>query len=176
MEYPGLSDEEIVAFFRRISALMSQAEPPPAPAHAAPSQNPPGRMILHTDGGSRGNPGLAGFGVVLLDAQGNTAAEKGVCLARATCNEAEYQGLIAGLELAQEHGVRDLLVRSDSQLLVRQLNGEYKVKSPRLLSFFLRARKLLEGFPAWKAEHIPRERNARADELANEAMDRGMNG
>lgn len=177
-EHPGLTSEALVEFFRRLSASMGgpnavPREAPPAPeSRRAPPAAGGRRLILHTDGGSRGNPGPAAFGLVLTDESGRLVTEKGVFLGQATCNEAEYGGLIAGLEEAQVHGATEVLIRSDSQLLVRQLNGDYKVKSQKLAPLFQRARHLLGEFAAWRAEHIPRELNARADALANEAMDR----
>ncbi len=131
------------------------------------------KFILCTDGGSRGNPGPAGFGVVLLDDSGRVVRELSEYIGRATCNEAEYRALIAALEAARELGARDLLIRADSQLLVRHLSGQYKVRSRSLMPLVLRARRMLEEFASWKAEHVPREMNSRADALANEAMDRG---
>ena len=132
----------------------------------------PGRVVLCTDGGSRGNPGPAGFGVVLTDESGRVFAETGEFIGRATNNEAEYAGLVKGLEMAREAGASEVVVRSDSQLLVRQLNGEYKVKSRGLMPFFLRAKALLESLASWRAEYVPREQNVHADRLANRAMDR----
>ena len=132
-----------------------------------------GRIILCTDGGSRGNPGPAAFGIVLAEESGRVLRERGEFIGLATCNEAEYRGLIAGLEEARNLGPRQLLIRADSELLVRQINGQYKVKSRRLMPLVIRARQLLREFSAWRVEHVPREMNARADALANEAMDRG---
>ena len=131
------------------------------------------KLILCTDGGSRGNPGPAGFGAVLLDDSGRVVRELSEFIGRATCNEAEYRALIAALQAARELGARDVLIRADSQLLVRQINGEYKVKSRTLMPLVLRVRELLQKFASWKAQHVPREMNSRADALANEAVDRG---
>jgi len=133
----------------------------------------PGRLILCTDGGSRGNPGPAGFGAVLLDDSGHVVRELSEFIGQATCNEAEYRALIAALEAARVLGARAVLIRADSQLLVRQLNGQYKVKSRSLMPLVLRARQILQEFASWEAQHVPREMNSRADALANEAMDRG---
>jgi len=132
-----------------------------------------GRIVLCTDGGSRGNPGPSAFGIVLAEESGRVLRERGEFIGLATCNEAEYRGLIAGLEEARNLGPRELLIRADSELLVRQINGQYKVKSRRLMPLVARARQLLQEFSSWRAEHVPREMNARADALANEAMDRG---
>jgi ribonuclease HI len=132
------------------------------------------KFILCTDGGSRGNPGPAGFGAVLLDESGRVVRELSEFIGRATCNEAEYRALIAALQAARELGARDVLIRADSQLLVRQINGQYKVRSRNLMPLVLRAREALQEFASWKAQHVPREMNSRADALANEAMDRGV--
>jgi ribonuclease HI len=181
-DHPGLTQEKVVALFQRLSALVAQGEKSSQARHGAgaPGRDEeeslppkPGRLILCTDGGSRGNPGPAGFGAVLLDESGHVVRELSEFIGQATCNEAEYRALIAALQAARELGARDVLIRADSQLLVRQINGEYKVKSRTLMPLVLRARKLLEEFSSWKAQHVPREMNSRADELANEAMDRG---
>jgi ribonuclease HI len=180
-DHPGLTQEKVVDFFRRLSALQEPAgKTPPArrgagaPACDEKGGRPPkpGRLILCTDGGSRGNPGPAGFGAVLLDDSGRVVRELSEFIGQATCNEAEYRALIAALQAARELGARDLLIRTDSQLLVRQLNGQYKVRSRSLMPLALRARRMLDQFASWKAQHVPRAMNARADALANEAMDR----
>jgi len=186
-DHPGLTEKKLVEFFRRADALLSQPRAPDKSAvvagrEAAPEARRPSgagdsaghrKLILHTDGGSRGNPGPGGYGIVLMDESGRVIAERGKFIGRTTCNEAEYAGLIAGLEEARTHGASEILIRSDSQLLVRQIQGEYKVKSRRLMPLFLRAREMLQEFAAWRAEHVPREQNSRADALANEAMDDG---
>ena len=172
---PGLTDGKLVEFFRRWSEFLEPRAPSGGPRSvvAESERGREGRIILCTDGGSRGNPGPAGFGIVLTDESGSVLAERGEFIGRATCNEAEYHGLIAGLEEARNLGARELLIRADSQLLVRQISGQYKVKSRRLMPLVLRARELLQGFPSWRAEHVRREMNWRADALANEAMDCG---
>ncbi|MGO8704363.1 MAG: ribonuclease HI family protein [Candidatus Brocadiia bacterium] len=180
-DHPGLTREAVVDLFRRLSAPpepRGKIAPARRAAAAAPDEKgarppKPGRLILCTDGGSRGNPGPAGFGAVLLDDSGRVVRELSEFIGRATCNEAEYRALIAALEAARELGARDLLIRADSQLLVRQLGGQYKVRSRSLMPLVLRARRMLEEFASWEAEHVPREMNSRADALANEAMDRG---
>ena len=186
-DHPGLTQEKIVELFRRLSALVEPGEKSPPARHKAsapardekeslppkPGSVAPGRLTLCTDGGSRGNPGPAGFGAVLLDESDSVVRELSEFIGTATCNEAEYRALIAALQAARELGAREVIIRADSQLLVRQINGEYKVKSRSLMPLVLRARELLKGFPSWKAQHVPRELNSRADELANEAMDRG---
>jgi ribonuclease HI len=184
-DLPGLTDDDLLAFFRRLSHFLkpdpasARAPAPPSATAAVAAPPPPAgarlKAVLHADGGSRGNPGLSGFGVLLLDEQGGLLAEKGECIGRATSNEAEYHGLIAGLTLALERGVTDLDIRMDSDLVVHQINGDWKIRARHLMPLVREARALLDRFPAWRARHVPRELNARADELANQAMDRGVN-
>ncbi|MGD8394668.1 MAG: ribonuclease HI family protein [Candidatus Eiseniibacteriota bacterium] len=129
-------------------------------------------LVLHTDGASRGNPGLAGAGAVLFGDGGEILAERCRFLGLATNNEAEYAALILGLELALEHHPAHLTVRMDSELIVRQLGGRYRVRNARLLPLFERARELLGELPGSTIEHVDRELNADADRLANRAIDR----
>ncbi len=129
-------------------------------------------LIIHFDGGSRGNPGPASAGVVIRDADTDKPVhEAGYFLGRCTNNVAEYQGLVRSLEQAQTLGGKHLDIHSDSELLVRQITGKYRVKSPDLKPLYARAIKLLAGFDGWKIQHVRREKNQRADELANLAMD-----
>lgn len=128
-------------------------------------------LILHVDGGSRGNPGPAGAGVVIHDDSGRLIHEGAYFVGRQTNNAAEYLALLKGLErLAQSNPERVQIV-SDSELLVRQLTGDYRVKSPQLAPLFEEAQRRLLKLQ-WSARHVPRTQNARADELANLAMDR----
>lgn len=130
------------------------------------------RLILHTDGGSRGNPGPAAAGVVLTDADtGQPVHEAGYFLGRTTNNVAEYQGLLRGLDAARDLGAAELVIRSDSQLMVRQLDGQYKVKSADLKPLFEQAKAKLRHFPRATIDHVYRHKNADADRLANLAMD-----
>jgi ribonuclease HI len=123
------------------------------------------------DGGSRGNPGPASYGVVIRDPRGEVVAKLKKYIGRSTNNVAEYYGLIASLDYAQQHGIRALRVESDSELLVRQMRGQYKVKSPELRPLYERARKMAQTFASFKIDHVYREQNAEADALANEALD-----
>jgi ribonuclease HI len=123
------------------------------------------------DGGSRGNPGPASYGVVIRDPRGEVVAKLKKYIGRGTNNVAEYYGLIAALDYAQHHGIRALRIESDSELLVRQMSGQYKVKSPELKPLFERARKMAQTFASFKIDHVYREQNAEADALANEALD-----
>jgi ribonuclease HI len=134
----------------------------------------PERPSAHTayiDGASRGNPGAAAYAVVVKAPGGQTEFEIGKYFGRATNNVAEYYGLIAALDAAGSRGIQRLLVRSDSELLVRQMQGRYKVKSSDLKPLYERALKLSRGFAYFAIEHIPREQNAEADALGNRALD-----
>ena len=128
-------------------------------------------LILYTDGASRGNPGEGGAGVVLTDLEDNIVLEEKLYLGKCTNNQAEYRALILGLEEAKVLKPLKLVIRADSELLVRQLQGLYKVKNEGLQPLYLKAMKLLKGFSYLKIEHIPRERNKKADKLANRAID-----
>jgi ribonuclease HI len=128
-------------------------------------------VTAYTDGGARGNPGPAGYGVVFVDDDGQVLAELKGAIGTATNNVAEYHGLLAALQYALDHGYRTLRLRSDSQLLVRQMRGEYKVKHSGLQPLFLEARRLASALDRVTYEHVPREMNLLADTLANEAMD-----
>jgi ribonuclease HI len=129
-------------------------------------------FVAYVDGASRGNPGPASYAVILRGPDGATRFEAGKYIGRATNNVAEYYGLITALDSAAAQGIDRLLVRSDSELLVRQMQGRYKVKSPELRPLFERARKLANGFAYFAIEHVRRELNREADELANVALDR----
>jgi ribonuclease HI len=136
-------------------------------------QAPENHLIAHTDGGARGNPGPAGYGVVIHDSMGNKVAGLSQYLGKQTNNFAEYQALIAALEYALEHGPKALKVISDSQLLVRQVKGVYKVREPMLRELHSRAKGLVSQLEWFDIEHVLRGRNREADELANVAMDKG---
>ncbi|MEX1208046.1 MAG: ribonuclease HI family protein [Acidimicrobiia bacterium] len=127
--------------------------------------------VLYCDGASRGNPGPAAIGFVLLDPAGGTVVEEGSMIGIATNNVAEYQALIAGLEAARTQGVDDLAVRLDSLLLVRQVNGEFRVKAEGLKPLHRRAVGLLREFARVEVAHVRRHLNSRADALANAAYD-----
>jgi len=135
---------------------------------------PPHYLVAHSDGGARGNPGPAGFGVVIKDESGRKVAALSEYLGHQTNNFAEYQGLIAALEYALKHGPKALRVISDSELLVRQVKGIYKVKNPILQDLHARAKELIGQLDWFSIGHALREHNQEADRLANEAMDRGM--
>ena len=129
------------------------------------------RATLYTDGGARGNPGPAGIGFVVVSETGEEQAAAGRYIGEATNNVAEYEALLAGLRAARSLGVDQLVVRADSELVVKQLRGEYRVKHPNLKPLFAAAQALVRGFREVRFEHVRRADNARADGLANEAMD-----
>jgi len=123
------------------------------------------------DGGSRGNPGPASYGVVIRNPKGEIIARLKKYIGRYSNNVAEYYGLIAALDYAQSHGIRALRIESDSELLVKQMRGRYRVKSEDLKPLFERAKKMSHSFAFFRIDHVYREQNAEADALANEAMD-----
>jgi len=129
------------------------------------------RYVVHTDGAARGNPGPAAIGVVIQDAHGRVIYEASRSLGVHTNNEAEYLALIAALEYLREARAREADFHLDSELVVRQVTGAYRVKEPRLKALHARVVMLLNAVPRHSVRHVPREKNARADELANEALD-----
>jgi probable phosphoglycerate mutase len=149
-----------------IASLFDTSEPP--------SGSPAGWLTAHCDGGSRGNPGPAGYGAVIEDAGGRTVARLSEYLGRQTNNYAEYSGLLAVLAWALEHGHKRLRVVSDSELMVKQMQGKYKVASPGLRPLWEEARRLAARLDRFEMSHTLRGGNKEADRLANEAMDRGM--
>ena len=129
------------------------------------------KAILFADGAARGNPGPAGSGAVLLDEQGHVIAELTKHLGHTTNNVAEYTALIIGLEEAQRRGIDEIDVRMDSMLVVRQMQGLWKIKHPNMKPLALRAGALLASFARRSIEHVPREENLIADALSNKAID-----
>jgi ribonuclease HI len=123
------------------------------------------------DGAARGNPGPASYGVIIRDGGGELVAKLKKYIGRMTNNVAEYYALIAALDYAESHGIRSLRVESDSELMVKQMQGQYKVKSEDLRPLFERAKKMSMGFQSFRIDHIYREQNREADALANEALD-----
>jgi len=123
------------------------------------------------DGGSRGNPGPASYGVVIRDPRGEIVARLKKYIGRTTNNVAEYYGLIAALDYAQSHSVGALRIESDSELLVKQMRGQYKVKSADLKPLYERAKKMSQTLASFRIDHVYREQNREADALANEALD-----
>lgn len=129
------------------------------------------RCRLFTDGASRGNPGEAGAGAVLLGPDGGELAARAVYLGTCTNNVAEYRALLIGLDTALQLGCADLEIALDSELIVRQIQGRYKVKNETLLVLFQQVRERLARLGKWSVVHVPRARNARADQLANRGID-----
>jgi ribonuclease HI len=150
--------------------------PPPASArlfnepHTPPA--PGGAYTAHIDGASRGNPGPASYAVIVYGPDGKVVFEIGKYLGRETNNVAEYYALISALDVAAAHSIKRLRVSSDSELLVRQMQGRYKVKSADLRPLYERALKLAHSLEYFSIQHVPREANRDADRLANEALDK----
>ncbi len=131
------------------------------------------KLTVNVDGGARGNPGPAAIGVVVRDADGKVLAERGERIGTATNNVAEYRALLAGIELAGEHGADELELVGDSELVVRQVEGRYKVKDATMRELHTEVKRALAGFERWSIQHVRREKNADADRLVNQALDGG---
>jgi ribonuclease HI len=131
------------------------------------------KLILHVDGGARGNPGPAAVGVVVRAADGSVLDELSEPIGVATNNVAEYRAVLSGLARARELGATEVELIGDSELVAKQLNGIYKVKHEAMKPLYAQARAALEQFDRWSMRTVPREENARADELVNAALDRG---
>ena len=129
-----------------------------------------GRAHVYFDGAARGNPGPAAVGYVVVTSDG-IVAEGGERIGRATNNQAEYEALTRALEVARDYGFDEVDVRGDSELIVKQVRGEYDTNDPELREHRVTVREILMGFDDWSLEHVPREINDRADELANDALD-----
>jgi ribonuclease HI len=134
----------------------------------------PGLLIVSCDGAARGNPGPAGFGVHITDDRGTVVGELSGWLGETTNNVAEYTAAREGLRRAAELGARRVHLRSDSQLLIEQLSGRYKVKAAHLRPLYQDVVTAMAGFDAVTLEHVPRERNREADRLANAGVDEGL--
>ena len=132
------------------------------------------RVVVHVDGGSRGNPGPAAVAAVATDADGEPLGERKLYIGEATNNVAEYRAVLLGLELARELGAEEVEVVNDSELIARQIGGEYKVKHAGLKPLFIEAMRELRGFHKWAVRPVRREQNERADELVNEALDEAL--
>ena len=138
---------------------------------AEPERKRPAAHQANIDGGSRGNPGPAAYGVVIRDARGEIVAKLKKYIGQNTNNVAEYFGLIAALDYAETRGIRSLRVESDSELLVKQMRGQYKVRSADLRPLFERARKMAQSLESFRIDHVFREQNREADALVNQALD-----
>jgi probable phosphoglycerate mutase len=158
-----------------MSSLFPDSRPSsPAARPGAKSAAPSSWTHAHCDGGSRGNPGPSGFGAVLVDDAGHTIAELSEFLGIRTNNFAEYSGLLACLDYALKNNLPRLKVVSDSELMVKQIQGKYKVNSPDLKPLWQEARNRIAKLEAFEISHALRHKNKEADALANQAMDRGM--
>jgi ribonuclease HI len=129
------------------------------------------RVVVHVDGGARGNPGPAAAAAVVSDPDGDVLDEATEVLGRATNNVAEYRGLLLGLERARELGATEVDVINDSELVAHQVNGRYKVKHPDMVPLHREAVQALRGFDRWSLKPVPRAQNAAADALVNQALD-----
>ena len=134
------------------------------------------RITVNVDGGARGNPGPAAIGVVLRDENGQVLGEVGEAIGEATNNVAEYKALLRGIELAGEHGATDLDLIGDSELVVRQVEGKYKVKNAGIKPLHAEVKQALAGFGSWSIRHVRRENNSDADRLVNQALDGVLDG
>ena len=129
------------------------------------------RLVVNVDGGSRGNPGPAAVGVVVRDESGEVIVDAAEPIGTATNNVAEYRALIRGIEIAAENGATELELRGDSELVVKQVRGEYRVKDANLKPLHAEVRSKLSAFGVWSFNHVRREQNAEADALVNQALD-----
>jgi ribonuclease HI len=132
------------------------------------------RVVVNVDGGARGNPGPAAVGAVAADGDGNVLDERSAYIGETTNNVAEYRALLLGLELARELGAREVDVVNDSELIAKQVSGEYRVKHAGLKPLYLEAMRALRQFDAWKVRSVRREANTRADALVNRALDEAL--
>jgi ribonuclease HI len=130
-----------------------------------------GKLTVNVDGGARGNPGPAAIGVVVRNEDGAIVEQMGETIGKQTNNVAEYRALIRGIELALAHGATEVELIGDSQLIVRQIEGRYKVKHAAMKDLHAEAKKLLANFDSWSIRDVRREQNADADRLVNEALD-----
>ena len=134
----------------------------------------PKKVFAYTDGASRGNPGPSALGLQIFDENKNLIHEAGRCLGENTNNFAEYSAVLEALQLCHDHHIEELCLFSDSQLLIRQLTGEYKIKSANIRPLAEKCMKLLQNISKTKLVHIPREQNSGADHLANQALDASL--
>jgi ribonuclease HI len=155
-------------------SLFADTPTPPPETSSQKSSPKPSWINAHCDGGARGNPGPAGFGALIRDGRGSVLAELSEFLGIRTNNYAEYSGLLACLQYALDHHHPRLRVVSDSELMVKQIQGKYKVNSPDLKTLWQEARNRIAKLEAFEISHALRHKNKDADRLANEAMDRGM--
>jgi len=168
-ELPDLSPAALRMVLEQASHLLQEVA-----ASRRSRQPAPRSLVLHIDGAARGNPGPAGIGVVMWDEAGDFREEHEAYIGEATNNVAEYEALLFGLRKARELGYTAIKVFSDSELIVRQIRGEYRVKHPRLRKFYDQVQALLRSFDAVEIAHVPRGMNTRADLLANRAIEAAL--
>ncbi len=175
-EYPELGEERLRQLLREHADALGAPPRERAPmAEAEPARGKQLQVEVFTDGAARGNPGPAGAGWVIRGLNGSTLAQAGkLFLGRRTNNEAEYEAVIHSLKAAHALGAVDVALRSDSELLVRQLNGQYRVMEERLGRLHAAARALIQQFRRVDVRHVPRARNSEADEQANLAIDEAI--
>lgn len=178
--FPEQSGQEIRRILTETAESIKGSKPKPQTARSAPVQPAvtapnaaPGhdRLILYSDGASRGNPGLAGAGIHILDQAQHEILAASKFLGQCTNNEAEYQALIFGLQEARRLGAKEISIYLDSELVVRQLKGIYQVKNERLKTLFAQAKRELSHFAKRQIGHVPRAQNQRADQMANRGID-----
>ena len=155
----AVSEGEVRELIRQLTELVEQ--------HWSTSE----ACVLYVDGASRGNPGPSGLGIVVRDPKSGRTVKEYAFIGTATNNVAEYKALIRGLEKVRDLGYRRVEVRTDSELLVKQVTGLYRVKSPDLIPLWERVRELVEGFDGVELKHVPRDENREADLLSNQAID-----
>lgn len=170
--FPSLTAKDLQQIFLHSAERSGKNQKSPA---TRPSLKEFPELFIHADGASRGNPGEAGAGAVISDSRGRTLKELKCFLGMASNNTAEYQALILALEKALELGARSITVFLDSELVVRQIRGEYRVREPHLKTLHQKAQEILNHFSQYSILSIPREENRRADQLANEAIDQKNN-
>lgn len=171
-ENPSLTKSQVDGLFKEFARFLQGKDttlPQGQGARQRTTRGTPAALIVYSDGASRGNPGDAGVGVVITDPRGRPVLEAGDAVGRTTNNLAEYAAAIRGLQEALRLGARQVTLRSDSELLVKQIRGDYRVRSRALLPLHEELRALANRFQSFQAEHIPREQNMRADALAKQA-------
>lgn len=172
--FPSLTLQDLQALLLRgAQRAAEETKTSSSPLFRAPKES---EWLIYADGASRGNPGEAGVGAVIADSQGRTVKELKYYLGVVSNNQAEYQAAILALEKALELGAKRVIIHLDSELVVRQLKGEYRVRESHLKDLHRKALEALNRFSRYSILHIPREENRRADQLANEAIDQKMKG
>lgn len=166
--FPSLTLQDLQALLSRAAERAAEETKASSPLFRDPKES---EWIIYADGASRGNPGEAGVGAVIADSQGRTVKELKCYLGVVSNNQAEYQAAILSLEKALELGAKHVAIHLDSELVVRQLKGEYRVREPHLKDLHRKALEALNRFSRYSILHLSREENRRADQLANDAID-----